>query len=123
MNSNIDIMIVDDDPSILGFLKKAVASMGLNVHTASSAAEALKKMEKLEHPVDILLTDVVMPRMTGFELAEKFQETNPDSRIIFMSGFSPKTLKTDHLFPDLGVFLQKPFTFRELREIIDQKGG
>lgn len=123
MSRNIDILIVDDDPSVLNFLEGAVASMGHTVHAASSAADALKKLEKLERPVDILLTDVVMPLMSGFELAERFQETNPDSRVIFMSGFSPTTLKMDHPLKELGWFLQKPFTLRELREIIDQKGG
>jgi len=118
MNKNIDIMIVDDDPSVLSFLEEAVASMGHHVYTALSAAEALEILEKLEHPVDILLTDVVMPFMTGFELAERFHKTNPDSKVIFMSGFSPTTLKSDYPSCDMGRFLQKPFTFRELRDAI-----
>jgi CheY-like chemotaxis protein len=97
---------------------------GYRVMAAGSGPAALRLLELVHDPVHLLVTDVVMPEMSGGQLAESIRSRFPSCRILFMSGYN-EDMAVRHL--QLGrndAFLQKPFTplslARKVREIIDQ---
>jgi DNA-binding response OmpR family regulator len=81
------------------------------VQTASSAEEALVLEER--EPVDLLLTDVILPSLNGPELAERIRRRSPHTRVLFMSGYTGNALSADDLRGGDG-FLPKPFGTRTL---------
>ena len=94
---------------------------GYNVLEAADGVEALKVYGANIH---LVLTDVVMPKMNGRELAEQLRRINPATRLIFMSGYSDDPLV--NRIEQLSVFLAKPFTSmaltRKIREVLDTPG-
>jgi two-component system, cell cycle sensor histidine kinase and response regulator CckA len=81
------ILIVDDEPAILAITQNILARRDFEVWTAGSGAEALQKVRAREHEITLLLSDVVMPGLTGPDLAERLLELNPRMRVLFMSGW------------------------------------
>jgi len=81
------ILLVDDDNSLRNFIAKALENDGHEVSGFDNAPEALNALS-VEHPAfDLILTDIVMPEMDGFEFSQKLKKTNPNIPVIFMSGF------------------------------------
>ncbi len=118
------ILIVEDEPSILEVSARMLESLGYRVLTASSPKAALALAENSIHEIDIMLTDVVMPGMSGRDLAEKMKASEPGLKCLFMSGYSVDVI-AHHDILDEGVnFLQKPFTIKTLgaavRQVLDQ---
>ena len=113
------ILLVDDDPFILQITSRLLTLIGFrSLFTASSGSEALKVWHENKSSIHTVLTDMNMPGMRGDELALELLESDPDLKIVFMSGNHP-----DHLDPLLplveGVnFLQKPFTLDGLSEML-----
>ena len=112
------ILLVEDDEimrTVTGLLLKAEARW--QVMTADSAA-ALKLIKDYSRKIDLLITDVAMPRMTGPELAHIAKQIRPDILVIFMSGHSPSTVKGyEDSIVNAG-FLQKPFSRKELLSLM-----
>jgi DNA-binding NtrC family response regulator len=100
------ILIVDDDPGTLASLSRAFALEGLTALTASSAADALARLEA--EPVDAILSDVVMPEMDGLEFLGRLRERAPDVPVVLMSGQA--TVETAVKATRLGAldFVEKP---------------
>jgi CheY-like chemotaxis protein len=91
-------------------LCEALAAAGFEVLAARHGQEALEMFDRDSPPLDLLVTDVVMPRMSGPDLAERLLERRPDLRVLFMSGYA-----SDQLTPRVPLgsrvgFLQKPFS-------------
>jgi CheY-like chemotaxis protein len=111
------ILIVDDEPEILGFVDRALRGAGYSTATASGGTDALRLAES-NGPFDLLLTDVRMPEMTGHDLARRLRMRQPDVRVLYLTGFS------DYLFTDKGVlwegeaFLDKPTTVEGLLQAV-----
>lgn len=117
------LLIADDEPLVLSLTRSILARYGYRVIPAADGREALEICATQEKSIDLLLTDVVMPRMTGPELAHCVKEINRSVRCIFMSGYDPDHL-SKHGAHDLGcTFLKKPFTpetlLRKVRETLD----
>jgi PAS domain S-box-containing protein len=106
------VLIVEDEPDLMDVAAALFLSMGYNVITASSGHEAIELMAN--HPVDILFTDVIMPGMTGIELANRTRERQPDLRIILTSGYPLPALKFEHSNLNDFVFVQKPYRLSDL---------
>ena len=87
------IVVVDDQPVVLEFCRTALERAGYNVFTASSGAQALSFFEPNRSPVDLALIDLVMPGMSGIELAGHLGKLNPPTRVILMSGYAPDEIK------------------------------
>lgn len=104
------VLLVDDDEAICKAYAKLLRSKGYTVRVASGPMEALDIERELRDSINLLLTDVQMPRMNGDELARKITEQNPSIAVLFMSGF----VEDQDLPPLLGdsphLFLEKPFT-------------
>lgn len=116
------ILLVEDE----GFVRKVTAavleSAGYKLVIACSAAEALEAHRRLSTPIDLLLADVVMPGMSGCDLAAEFQSLRPRIRVLLMSGYTVQ-LAWCHLSPYAKTYLAKPFSvrvlLRKVREVLD----
>jgi CheY-like chemotaxis protein len=118
------VLVAEDDASTRRWVVEAMRQMGYTVLQSSSADDALEVCEGYQGPIHLLLTDIVMPRMSGTELAERFQKQRPEGRIVFMSGYPEKRITHLHLTDSYRTpFLEKPLTLggisRGLREALD----
>jgi DNA-binding NtrC family response regulator len=97
--------------------------MGYDVIVAAGAHEALLRSEKLRRPIHLLLTDVVMPEMSGAELAKRIAPGRPDMKVLFMSGYTDDSIVRHGVLESEMAFLQKPFTpesmARKVRETLN----
>ena len=87
------IVIVDDQPVVLEFCRTALERAGYKVFTASNGTQALSFFEPNRSAVDLALVDLVMPGMSGIELAGHLGKLNPDTRVVLMSGYAPDEIK------------------------------
>jgi len=111
------ILVAEDEPAVLALAARVLRARGYTVLEARNGVDAIRASEEHSGSLDMLLTDVVMPRVGGPELAERLKPTYPDLRVIFMSGYTDnKTVRS--MMEDSGTaFLQKPFTPSDLLEI------
>ena len=104
------ILIAEDEPDLRELTRIFLESYGYKVLDASNADQALEKAEKLNEPIHLLLTDVIMPGMSGRQLAEKYLSKRPQTRIVYMTGYTDDMV-VQHKVLEPGVqLLQKPFT-------------
>jgi PAS domain S-box-containing protein len=97
------ILLVEDEPAVRALVREIVSRLGYRVLVARGGAEALATNERFVEPIDLLLTDVIMPGMDGRELAARIRVTRPSMKVLFMSGYAEPPIPDD-------VFLQKPVT-------------
>jgi YesN/AraC family two-component response regulator len=94
---------------------------------ANNGAEALRVCESEVEPVDLIVTDIVMPEMGGTELAKRVRETQPDARILFTSGYTEDAVIRQSLLHAGEDFIEKPFTpatlAKKAREILTTQDG
>ncbi len=110
------ILVVEDEPAVLALAARVLRADGFSVLEASDGLEALQVQETYGRPVDLLITDVVMPRLGGPDLAEKLRQACPGLRVIFMSGYTDNKAVRDVMADRRNPFLQKPFTPTELTQ-------
>jgi two-component system, cell cycle sensor histidine kinase and response regulator CckA len=111
------ILLVEDDPAVRKTVELILRSLGYTVTVASGGEEALGLLSG-PTPVDLLITDVVMPRMKGSELADQVAASFPELRVLFMSGYTREFALGDHLDHPGFEFLRKPFTHDDLGEAV-----
>lgn len=112
------VLIVEDEKTVLDMAALTLRSQGCTVLTASGPLEALKIFEHFSDDIDLLLTDVMMPDMTGPEMAKLMRGMRPDLRIIFMSGYADGHIKAGD-FPNEQVpFIMKPFNPAEMTRMV-----
>ena len=104
------ILVADDDPSVLTIIKTILSQLGYTVLLAANGEEALAISAKFGSHIDLLLADVIMPRMNGIELAAALKEQRPTIRVLFMSGYTDDMLATFPAFSPQADFLEKPLT-------------
>ncbi len=102
------VLLVDDDEAVRGFTRRILIQQGFNIIEASDGAEALEVASTYARPIDLLLTDVIMPRVNGLLLAQGMLQQRPGIRVLYMSGYVEKSLLVAK-HPE-SIFLQKPFT-------------
>lgn len=117
-NHHETILIVEDEASILKMTRMMVERLGYNVIAASSPAEAIRKTKGYSGNIDLLMTDVVMPNMSGRDLAEKLSEIHPQLKCLFMSGYTTDVIAHHGVLNEGVHFINKPFAKRELRAIL-----
>ena len=121
------ILLVEDEPAVRAVARQALESFGYRVAEAAGAEAALDLLRRAEQPFDLLVTDIVMPGMSGHALAEAVAELDPQVRVLYISGYSDGA----HIQLDLErtqrAFLQKPFSLatlqRKVREVLDDAPG
>lgn len=112
------IILAEDDESMRGFLERALTRAGYDVVSFNNGVEALERLK--EEPFTLLLTDIVMPRMDGIELARRASELDPDLKIMFITGFAAVTLSTSSEAPNDARVLSKPFHLKDLVDEVEQ---
>jgi CheY-like chemotaxis protein len=110
------ILVVEDDDDVRAYTVDCLRELGYRVLEAHDGPSALRLLERQEGPVDLLFTDVVMPAMTGRELAEEAQKQQPRLRILYTSGYTRNAIvHAGRLDPGVDM-IAKPFTFEALAE-------
>jgi two-component system cell cycle response regulator CpdR len=112
------ILLAEDDDSMRTFLARALERAGYDVVAYDNGAEAFARLK--EEPFTLLLTDIVMPRMDGIELARRASELDPDLKIMFITGFAAVTLNSETRPPKDARVLSKPFHLKDLVREIDK---
>lgn len=112
------ILVVEDEGSIRRVIKKILNKAGYKAIIASNGDEALSICENLTEAPDLLLTDLVMPGMSGYELATRISDLFPDTRILFMSGYSDDILDKHSISINSTNFIRKPFSLIDLQKLI-----
>ncbi len=117
------ILVVEDNQSLYNLTKRLLESGGFTVLGATSGAEALRILERNEQPVHLLLTDVVMPGMSGPQIAEGIAGTMPALKVLYMSGYTDEEVVRRGVRDASIAFINKPFTreslLRKVREVLD----
>jgi signal transduction histidine kinase len=118
------ILLVEDDAEVRSFVSRMLLDAGYNVFTASSGHQAL--LLARERPrIDLLVTDVVMPGASGRETAERLRELQPDTAVLYMSGYTDDVVLRRGVLQRDTAFLQKPFgsvdLARKVREVLDAR--
>jgi len=108
------VLLVDDDPAVLDFVKAILASLEYRVHAAADGAAALTAIAEPEAGIDLLLTDFILPDMTGTTLATQARALRSGLKVLFMSGHAEKTAMGEGAADHGGHFIAKPFTTQEL---------
>jgi PAS domain S-box-containing protein len=121
------VLVVEDEDAVRRLAERILRSAGYTVLAAASGGDALVLCEKQGEAIDLLLTDVVMPQMSGKELAERLAKTSPKLRVLYMSGYTDNAI-VHHGVLDPGTrFIGKPFAAAELtrkvREVLDEGKG
>ncbi|MCZ6677232.1 MAG: ATP-binding protein [Candidatus Poribacteria bacterium] len=118
------ILVVDDEKMIRRLLKQTLKGFGYTVLTAHDGEEALLTAEQHEGPIDLMVTDVVMPQMSGYELAERLAPLRPEISVLYMSGYDTKMAADQDDIDQENHFLPKPFLPKDLasniRQILDK---
>jgi DNA-binding NtrC family response regulator len=105
------ILVVDDEPGVRSLARDTLELSGYSVLDAGDGEEALRLEEQHAEPIHLLLTDIVMPGLTGPQLAEKFIMRRPQARLLYMSAFSLVDIAHHSIFIEPGVpILAKPFS-------------
>jgi two-component system cell cycle sensor histidine kinase/response regulator CckA len=114
------ILAVDDDQAVLGFLDQSLRMAGYNVLLADSGWSAIEAYEKSTEPVSLLLTDVIMPDLTGPVVAERLRSQQPDLRVLFISGFHDADVVQRFVMRKGFTLLPKPFTMDGLLRVVEE---
>jgi two-component system cell cycle sensor histidine kinase/response regulator CckA len=118
------ILIVEDEDAVRTLAADMLRARGYTVHATGSAEEALRLAVDGDEPIDLLLTDLVMPEMNGRDLAAKILGAIPAVRILFMSGYADEAVTRNGALEAGSAYLEKPFSGRDLarmvRETLDE---
>lgn len=110
-----NVLVCDDEPTILSVLAMTLRDLGLTVYQASDGIEAIKRIRELDQ-IDLLLTDVVIPGCSGREICEEFRRKFKHSAVVFMSGHGDSVLDEQFLRDSHATFLPKPFKLGSLKD-------
>ena len=117
--SQSTILAVDDDPAVLRLLEQTLSAAGYRVLVASGGWSAIQVYEAAAGPVHLLLTDVMMPDLTGPVLAERLRSRQPDLPVLFISGFHDADLVQRFVSNKGFALLSKPFSAAGLLRVVE----
>ena len=123
------ILLVEDEPPIRGLISRMLEGQGYRLLEVCDGPAALSLAEEHRGAIDLLVTDVVMPRMDGFTLGERLVESHPETRVLFLAGYADnQSVRLHQGFQTAEqAFLLKPFTrdrlLRTIRDQLDTEAG
>ncbi|MDQ7054784.1 MAG: response regulator [candidate division KSB1 bacterium] len=116
--------MVEDEDLLRDLARRVLESYGYHVLDAQNAEDALRLCQSFEGCIHLLLTDVVLPKMNGRQLAESLGRDRPDMKVLYMSGYTDDVILTRDIIDRKSAFLQKPFTtemlVQKIREVLDR---
>jgi two-component system, cell cycle sensor histidine kinase and response regulator CckA len=117
------VLLVEDEPEVRSLVQRILKTQGYTVVTAANPDEALAVAREFKGAIQLMVTDVVMPGMSGLQLAERLVPTRPDMRVLFVSGYTDDAMGPQGILEPGKAFLQKPFTpnalARKIRDVLD----
>ena len=108
------VLLVEDSDVVRDVVAKMLEEGGLTVLQASGGEEALALARRGDAPIDLLLTDIVMPEMSGVELADRLERERPDVRILFMTGYAEEVVVNEGILGKHRECIGKPFTQEQI---------
>jgi PAS domain S-box-containing protein len=111
---NETVLLVEDDPSILRLGQTLLGRLGYDVLSAEGPAEAIELVQARSEPIQLLVTDVIMPEMNGRELYDAVGKAHPETGCLYMSGYTANIIAHHGVLEEGVLFLQKPFSRQEL---------
>ncbi|MBI2841086.1 MAG: PAS domain S-box protein [Acidobacteria bacterium] len=118
------VLVAEDEEPVRHFVVDVLGRLGYKVKSVRQGAEALRVTSELTEPIHLLITDVIMPGISGPELAEKLRASRPQLRVLFMSGYTDGAISDQRMLRGDEAFLSKPFgpdeLARKVRQILDQ---
>ncbi|MDF1617706.1 response regulator [Petrocella sp. FN5] len=114
------ILIVDDEVVILNLLKDILDMLGYNVVLCISPEEALEVFSHYRKSIDLIIMDMMMPRMNGLQLYRKICQVDSNNKVILLSGYSMVQVTAQLLDEGVVGFMQKPVTIKKLEEAIQK---
>jgi len=127
LTGNETILLVEDDPIVRSISCRILSQNGYRVLPADDGRMALRLIGNNKGPIDLLLTDVVMPMMNGRALYDQIRRSHPETKILFMSGYTGNVIAHHGVLEEGADFLEKPFTIesltRKVREVLDKPHG
>ncbi|MGA8180574.1 MAG: response regulator [Desulfobacterales bacterium] len=115
----VTILAVEDDPALRKLIERMLERLQCPVNTAANGGEALLMVEEKGLRPDLLITDMVMPGMNGKALADRLRITQPDLKVLYMSGYTDNSIVHRGVLDPGTPFIQKPFSFRDLTSRIE----
>ena len=112
--------MVEDEDDLRVITSRILTRAGYRVLAASGGDQALHLAQAHPAPIDLLLTDVIMPKMTGNEVAARVRAIRPDIPVLYMSGYAEPVLTDNGTLQDGVVMIEKPFTSRELLQRVSE---
>jgi two-component system, cell cycle sensor histidine kinase and response regulator CckA len=119
-NRKPNILVVDDDQSVRELIVLFLETSGFTVYQAPGGHEAMQLVTTPDIIVDILITDIIMPRMNGKELANRVCSVKPHIKVLFVSAYSAEILSSQNLCPTGADYIRKPFNRETLLDKISK---
>jgi two-component system, cell cycle sensor histidine kinase and response regulator CckA len=120
------ILLVEDDEMVRKLVNEVLDNEGYRLLEAANGVAALSICAQYEEPIHLLLTDVVMPEMSGRELANRLAAVRSELKVLYMSGYTDDVIVHHGVLDEGTEFIQKPFTpdvlARKIREVLDRPG-
>jgi PAS domain S-box-containing protein len=124
LRGNETVLVVEDDPCVRRSVCRILGKFGYRLVEAEDGAEGIEKLRSAAAPIDLLLTDVVLPKLSGSELAAKLGEISPKTKVLFMSGYTDDFVALRGVLPPGAAFIQKPMSAEALgRKVKEVLGG
>ncbi len=112
------VLLVDDDEAVRGFARRILAEQGYQILEAGDGAQALQLASAHAGRIDLLLTDVIMPRVNGFALATRLRKERSQMAVLYMSGYIESSMLAAK--DSKAVLLQKPFSSKHLVSAVQE---
>jgi two-component system, cell cycle sensor histidine kinase and response regulator CckA len=117
------ILLVEDEESVRQLVRDTLESRGYKVLEAENGEEGLATAEAHESKIDLVITDVIMPGLGGREMAQRLAKTHPDTKVLYLSGYTEDAIVSDGTMEGGTAFLQKPFTLQNLSKKVREVLG
>ena len=114
------ILLVEDNENLRDLLQRTLEGTGSHVFSAADGAEAVLLWQEHQDAIDLLVTDIALPRLNGLQLAEHIRATNPEMKLLFITGFAEEFPELNELVRDGASVIEKPFLPSELVNRVEQ---
>lgn len=125
LNGGETLLVVEDEEILLRLVSRVLARFGCRVLSTTRAEAALEILKETVPPVDLVITDVVLPGLSGLDLGKEFEKIRPGTKVLYISGYTDAILAERGILPEGIHFMNKPFTpeqlLEKIREVLESR--